>query len=53
MKGIGIDIVFQNKDPDEERFVEAMKKYNNIVIASTGENGVCKKDMDEKYETCE
>lgn len=53
VKGIAFDIVFQNKDPDEERFAETMKKYGNIVIATTLEEGKCEKDQDTNYETCE
>ena len=37
VKGIAFDIVFQNKDPDEEKFALAMQKYGNIVIALTDE----------------
>jgi CHASE2 domain-containing sensor protein len=36
VKGIAFDIVFQNRDPDEEKFAETMKRYGNIVIATTG-----------------
>lgn len=53
VKGIAFDIVFQNRDPDEERFAETMKKYGNIVIATTLEEGKCEKDQDTNYETCE
>ena len=35
MKGIAFDIIFQNKDPDEERFAEVLKNSKNSVIAST------------------
>lgn len=35
MKGIAFDIIFQNKDPDEERFSEVLKNSKNSVIAST------------------
>lgn len=53
VKGIAFDIVFQNKDPDEEKFAETMKKYTNVVIATTTENGECSKDQDSVYVTCE
>lgn len=53
MKGIAFDIVFQNKDPDEEKFAETMKKYPNVVIATTTEEGECSKDEDGVYVTCE
>lgn len=54
VKGIAFDIVFQNADPDEDAFATVLKKYKNVVIASTYERGtVCKKDADGKYETCD
>ncbi len=63
VKGIGIDIVFQNKDPDEEKFAETMKKYSNIVIATQLGNWTerwasvvntwCQKDKNTEYITCE
>lgn len=33
VKGIAFDIIFQNPDPEEEKFAETLAKYNNIVLA--------------------
>ncbi len=59
VKGIAFDIVFQNRDPDEEKFAETLKKYKNIVIAAeyTPAQGVvtdsrCQKDMTGSFMTC-
>lgn len=35
VKGIAFDIIFQNKDPDEQLFADTLKKYGNIVIGTT------------------
>lgn len=35
VKGIAFDIIFQNKDPDEQEFADILKKYKNIVIGTT------------------
>lgn len=54
VKGIAFDIVFQNSDPNEDDFAEVLKKYKNIVIASSyAPDFSCQKDTDGKYETCD
>lgn len=53
VKGIAFDIIFQNPDNDEERFVEELKKYQNIVISRSIDRGLCRQDADGKYEVCE
>jgi class 3 adenylate cyclase/CHASE2 domain-containing sensor protein len=54
VRGIGFDIIFQNKDPDEAEFAETLKQYKNIVIATDiPESSSCIKDIDSDIETCE
>lgn len=54
MKGIAFDIVFQNTDPDEALFAETLKKYKNVVIASSyTRSTTCQKDTNGRYETCD
>ncbi len=53
VKGIGIDIIFENADKDEELFAKTLKKYKNIVIASEyKKNPVCIKDQTGSYMNC-
>lgn len=58
VKGIGFDIVFQNKDPDEGEFAKVLKKYANITIAmsrpmvSSSSVAPCVKDNDSDTVTC-
>jgi len=54
VKGIAFDIVFQNADPEEEKFAETLTKNKNIVIASMdGEGAKCILDTTTPYETCD
>lgn len=59
VKGIAFDIVFQNRDPDEERFAQVMEKYSNIVIAgeyvpakNVATDTRCQQDENGAYTTC-
>lgn len=56
VKGIAFDIVFQNRDPDEDQFVKTLAKYPNIVIgAGISEGDIstnCQKDVDGTGTTC-
>ncbi len=57
-KAIGFDIVFQNKDPDEEEFAKVLKKYANIVISTNrsilNSQNPCVPDHDNpSFVTCE
>jgi class 3 adenylate cyclase/CHASE2 domain-containing sensor protein len=54
VQGIGFDIIFQNKDPEEQEFLETLKQYPGVVIATDiPENPSCVKDVDSQVETCE
>lgn len=57
-KSVGVDIVFQNPDKnDEEKFANFLAKNQNIVIATVKSNidsakHICQKDKDSKIITC-
>ncbi len=58
-KGIAFDIIFQNRDPDEERFAQTLQKYDNIVIAAEYtpaqdvlKDTTCSVDENGAYTTC-
>lgn len=67
VKGIAFDIIFQNRDPDEQVFADILQKHDNIVIGTTArcipnkqitENSTSAvdsvfKDIKESYIECE
>lgn len=57
VRGIAFDIVFQNPDPEEGKFVETLQRYNNIVVGASIErkNGTttCITDQITGTVTCE
>ncbi len=54
VKGIAFDIVFQNVDPDEEKFASTLTRYPNVVIATTKDpKSTCIRDKNTSYETCD
>jgi CHASE2 domain-containing sensor protein len=53
VKGIAMDIIFQNPDPDEEKFATTLQSLPNVVIARMRETGTCRPDADGKYQVCE
>ncbi len=52
VKGIAFDIVFQNADPDEQKFADVLSRYKNIVLAASQGSGSCIKDKDSEIQTC-
>lgn len=52
VKGIAFDIVFQNADPDEQKFADVLSRYKNIVLAAAKDSGTCLKDKDSEIQTC-
>lgn len=53
VKGIAFDIVFQNADPDEQKFAKILWNYKNIVLAASREVGSCFQDVGGTTKTCD
>lgn len=55
---MGFDIIFQNRDRDEEEFVKILLEHGNTAIASykpaikNGDNSQCQQDSDSEIITC-
>jgi class 3 adenylate cyclase/CHASE2 domain-containing sensor protein len=46
VKWIAIDLIFQNKDTEEQKFAEVLGKYNNLVLATAYNSHItCEKDQ--------
>jgi class 3 adenylate cyclase/CHASE2 domain-containing sensor protein len=53
VKGIAFDIVFQNKDREEEEFAKVLEWAGNVVISRFIQRWACVLDADGAYETCD